>query len=230
MIRIQRIVTGLIPNDGAVLLDYNLVPQPGHTTNTADFGINCRYEIDKGLLNGLSPYVRYGLQRQTINSGTAITNLLPESYDDVVVGTDYRIWQIVFNAEQQWYDSTISPFNATRCSARYSNRITSKTTASLTGSFALLDYYGVHDYVKDTSVSAAIEADLSKGFTLRGRAVWLDDQDRLFGPTRGVEEQIEAEWKHNQTRIYVRLRNATLSTGAQQNTYQEAQIGITRQF
>jgi hypothetical protein len=230
LIQIERVIGGLIPAGGSVLLDYDLFPQAAHTTNTGNAGFGLRDDIDDGLLKGFSPYARYDLQRQTVDSSTFDPTLIPDSYDDAVVGTDYRFWMIVFNAEQQWYHSTISPYNASRFSARYNSRLNNTTTGTLSGSYALIDYYGEQDYVKDASVTAALETTLARGLTARGRVVWLDDEDRLFGSTRGVEEQLEMEWTHNQTHVYARVRNATLSTQAQESTFQVFEIGITRHF
>jgi len=66
VIQIERIIGGLIPLGGSVLLNYDLLPQPGNTTNTGSTGVGGRYDIDKGFLSGFSPYAHYNIQRQYI--------------------------------------------------------------------------------------------------------------------------------------------------------------------
>lgn len=230
MIQIQRVVGGLIPANGNVLIDYNLLPTPGHVTDTANYGAGIRYEIEKGWLKGLSPYARYGAQDQSIQSDSFSSTLIADSYQDIVVGTDYRIWQLTFNAEQQWYDSTLSPFDASRVSAQYGNRIAPGTNLSLAASYVLLNYYDVHDWVKDATASAAIDTAITREWKARARVVWLDDQDELFGNTRGLEEQLEIDWHHNETDLLVRFRNSELSAREQKSTLQEIEFGLSRKF
>jgi hypothetical protein len=228
--QINRVIGGLIPPDGAVLVNYNLAPLPANTTNTGNFSIGFRYDISKGLLAGLSPYFRYGLQRQTIDSASPSSLLIPNSYDDVVVGTDYRIWLLTFNAEQEWDDSTLLPFDATRLSARFNGRFDDTTSLSLVAAGSLINYYGEHDYVRNQTISGSFEKYITRQLVTRFRAVWVDDEDTNFGDTRGLEEQLEVDWTHNQTDVHLRLRNSTLSTNAQDNTFQTVEFGFTRRF
>jgi hypothetical protein len=230
LIQIQRIVSGLIPPDGSVLLDYDLLPQSANTSNTGNFGIGGRYEIEKGPFSGLAPYVRYGLQQQTIDTEQQPTQIVPDSYVDVVAGVDYRIWKFKFNAEQQWHDSTLVPFNASRFSARFDERLERNTTASFSGDYAYIDYFGEQDYVDDTSISAVLEHKIGSDWSILARAIWLNDRDELFGNTEGLEEQLELRWKHNQTEIYGRIRNAMLRTASAQSNFQVFEIGLTRRF
>ncbi len=229
LIQIQRILGGMIPPDGSVLLNYDLLPQAANTTNTGNFGIGARYEIEKGPFSGLAPYIRYGLQRQTIDAEDS-AQFIADSYQDVVVGLDYRVWKFMFNAEQQWHDSTLVPYNASRVSARFDQRLDRDTTATATASYAMLDYYGEQDYVNDASVSAVLERKFNSEWSVVARAIWMNDQDELFGNTEGLEEQLELRWRHNQTDIYGRIRNATLRTSDVESTFQVFEIGLARRF
>jgi hypothetical protein len=229
LIQIQRIVGGLIPPDGSVLLDYDLLPQPANTTNTGNFGIGSRYEIEKGPLSGLAPYVRYSLQDQSIDTQST-TQLIPNSYTDVVAGVDYRVWKFIFNAEQEWYDSTLVPFNASRFSGRFEEQLDRATSATLSGNYAYMDYYAEQDYVNDASISAVLNRKIGDDWSVSTRVIWLNDRDELFGNTEGLEEQLELRWKHNQTDIYGRIRNATLRTNSVESTFQVFEIGLSRRF
>jgi hypothetical protein len=227
--QIERVVGGLIPPGSTVKLDYNLLPQPSNITTTNSLGVNARYEIDAGPLAGLAPYVRYGLQRQSIDSDDSDA-FVPESYNDVVIGADYTLWKVTFNGEQEWRDDTLVPYNATRFSARYSQLITRDTTASFGAGFADYDYYGEHDIVNDTSITAAVEKRLNTEWTVNARVVFLNDRDELFGNTQGLEEQLEVDWARNQTKVFGRIRNSTLESQDEQETFQVLEFGISRSF
>jgi hypothetical protein len=58
----------------------------------------------------------------------------------------------------------------------------------------------------------------------------LNDRDELFGNTEGLEEQLEVRWKHNQTDVYGRIRNATLLTSNVESTFQVFEFGVARRF
>jgi hypothetical protein len=229
LIQVERVVGGLIPPDSTVKLDYNLLPEPSNTTNTETLGSEIRYQIEDGPLTGLAPYVRYGLQRQFISNEGSYA-LVPDSYDDLVVGSDYKIWKLTFNAEQQWHDSTLVPFDATRGSARYTDQLSRDTTASIAAAYALIDYYGEDDLVSDTSITAAAQKKLTTQWSITARAVYLNDRDQLFGNTYGLEEQLEVDWQRNQTQVFARVRNATLNTDFQNTTFQVLEFGISRSF
>ncbi|HWB55273.1 MAG TPA: hypothetical protein VG722_13810, partial [Tepidisphaeraceae bacterium] len=146
--QIQRLPGGRIPFAGSVLIDYNLLPQPSSTINTTDFGASLRYEIDHGFLAGLSPYVRYDRQDQSI--ATQETGFItPETYNDLVVGADYHIWHVTFNAEQQWHESSLVPYDAYRLSARYVQQAGLNTTLTLNANFQNINYYDENDLAQD---------------------------------------------------------------------------------
>jgi hypothetical protein len=229
LIQIQRIVGGLIPPDSSVLLDYDLNPQPAYTSNTGDLNAGTRYQINEGFLSGLAPYVRYGLQSETIDTD-APDQFTPDSYNDLVAGVDYRIGRFTFNAEQQWHDSTLVPFDATRFSARYDQRLDRDSRASFSGNYSTTNYYSEHDYVTDASLDALAEHQLGEDWSIRAEALYLNDRDQLFGNTEGLEEQLEMRWKHNQFEAYARLRNATLNTSGDDTTTQTVEVGLTRRF
>jgi hypothetical protein len=229
LVQIQRVLGGLILPDSSVLLDYKLLPQPANTTNTGDYGIGARYEIDKGFLIGLTPYARYSVQTQSIDTEQPGA-FIPDTYNDTVVGLDYRIWLFTFNAEQEWHDSSLVPYDATRFSARYAQSLDRDTTANLSANYSLIDYYDQGDRVNDSSFSASLRRALNSEWSLDAAALWMNDRDELFGDTDGLEEQLELRWKHNQTEIFGKVRNATLSTNGGDSTFQVFEIGLSREF
>jgi hypothetical protein len=229
LIQIQRVIGGLIPPDGGVMLDYKVLAQPASTINTGTYGIGGRYDIDKGFLTGLSPYARYSVQDQSIDTEVP-SAFIPDSFNDIVAGSDYRIWLITFNAEEQWHDSTLIPYDATRFSVRYSQALGRDTTAGINASYSMINYYDERDRVNDASIGASIRRNLNSEWSIEARAQWMNDRDELFGDTDGLEEQLELRWKHNQTEIFGRVRNATISNRDVDSTFQVFEVGLSRSF
>jgi hypothetical protein len=229
LIQIQRVLGGLIPFDGSVLLDYNLLPQAANTTNTGSAGVGGRYEFQKGFLTGLAPYARLGIQRQQIDTEDP-SQFIPNSFTDTVVGADYRVWRLTFNVEQEWHDSPLIPFDSTRFSARYDDRLSADVNASFSGFYSLTNYYSEFDYVKDASLSAEIDQQLNQEWSVEARAIYLNDQDQVFGNSEGLQEQLELRWKHNLIDAYARVTNATLRDSGVTTDFQIYEIGASRKF
>jgi hypothetical protein len=212
-----------------VLLDYNLLPQAANTTNTGSAGVGGRYEFQKGFLTGLAPYARLGIQRQQIDTEDP-SQFIPNSFTDTVVGADYRVWRLTFNVEQEWHDSPLIPFDSTRFSARYDDRLSADVNASFSGFYSLTNYYSEFDYVKDASLSAEIDQQLNQEWSVEARAIYLNDQDQVFGNSEGLQEQLELRWKHNLIDAYARVTNATLRDSGVTTDFQIYEIGASRKF
>jgi len=229
LIQIQRVLGGLIAADSSALLDYDLNPQPASTINTSTLGAGTRYTFERGPLDSLSPYIRYSAQSQQIQTADQ-GSILPNCYDDLTVGSDYKIWKITFNAEQDWHRSTLVPYDATRFSARYNQAFEHDTTASLDAAYETLNYYSEGDHVENASVTALVNRRLNQDWSIIGRVSWIDDRDQLFGNSNGLEESLELNWHHRQTQVYLRLRNANLITSQQTDEFQTVEVGFRRNF
>jgi hypothetical protein len=132
--------------------------------------------------------------------------------------------------EQGWHDSTLVPFDSTRYSVIWSQHLTTGYTGTLTASYAQVDYYGEHDLVQDTNVAASLTKQISPRLSLTGRIAWINDHDKPFGNTDGLEEQVEADWHYRQTDFYARFRNAYLNSTVTRDGFQTVEVGLKRSF
>ncbi|WP_428938343.1 hypothetical protein [Fontivita pretiosa] len=230
-LEIDRVIGGRITNGQTILLDYQLQPLGGNTTTTNGFYIGGRYTIEQGALQGVSVYARYSEQDQTIDSDTPI-QIVPNSYTDVLYGIEYAIrpWHLTLSAEQQWHDATISPFDATRFMARYTDRIRIDTTLNLDASYHIVSYPDEDDTLNLLILVAQVQHRFSPRLWGSVSVLYRNEQDELRGETNGWEQQLELQWRHRQTYIYTLLRNTMVQTEFQDNTFQFLEIGIRREF
>lgn len=213
-----------------VLIDYELAPLGANVTTTNTFSIGGRYNIERGPLRGLSPYARYTQQEQSID-GEGLT-LIPNSYTDVLVGAEYKFWddRMTIGAEQQWHDSDVYPYNATRFFARYAERVRNDTTVAAGLNYSIIQYPEIDNTVRLLSATASATHQVSRDLFVVGSVTFRDQQDEQNGPSRGLEEQIELQWRKRQTTISIMARNANLTSDEQDSDFQYLRIGIRRDF
>ena len=228
-VEIQRVIGGRINNGQTVLLDYLIEPQGKNVTNTNSFSVGGRYDIERGPLRGLSLYSRFTDQHQDIDASDSLT-FTPNSYTDTVIGAEYRFWKMTLGAEQEWYDSTLYPFNATRFFARYTDRYSQDTSALLSASYAIVDYPDSNDRLNLLLLSGTLSHRFTHELYGFASVLYQDEQDDLRGSTRGLEEQVELNWQRRQTTVYVLFRNSDLSTDFQDTSFQIVRVGIRREF
>jgi hypothetical protein len=226
---IQRNFSGRIPPDSPVLLDYTVLPVPANTTDTATFGAGLRYDFTQSFLKGLSPYARYLHQDQEVHSQEP--GQVPiDDIRAVIVGADYRVWRLTFNAEHEWHHSTLLPFEAGRYSARYDDQLTNNLSVTLAGAFSQTHYTDPDNQVNTATASAVADWRLSQRWSLLGRVMYLNDDDHLIGHTRGLEETLELRWKYRQTEVFSRVRNSDLTSDQTDQNFQTFELGFRRMF
>ncbi|HSV15483.1 MAG TPA: hypothetical protein VLI90_14580, partial [Tepidisphaeraceae bacterium] len=192
-------------------------------------GVGVRYDIEKSWLKGLSPYARYLIQDQQVDS-LRPQDVPIENIRATVIGADYHIWRLTFNAEHEWHDSSLLPFDAGRYSVRYEDRLSDRVNLSLIGGYTQYVYTDIHNHVNTLNAAAQVDARLSERWTLLGRITYLDDQDDLNGLTRGLEESVELRWKYRQTEIFGRARNANLEGDVTKQDFVTVEMGFRRTF
>jgi hypothetical protein len=228
-VEIERVIGGRINNGQTVLLDYVIEPQGENVTTTCSFSVGGRYDIERGPLKGFSLYSRFTDQHQSIDSSDAFT-FTPNSYTDTVVGAEYKIWKTTFGAEQEWYDSTLYPFNATRFFARYIDRFSQDTTAVVSATYSIIEYPDEDNQLNLLFVSGQVSHRFTRELYGFASVLYQNEQDDLRGSTIGLEEQVELNWQRRQTTVYVLFRNSDLSTDFQDTSFQIVRVGIRREF
>lgn len=225
---INRIVGGRIPNGSVVLLDYLLVPQAANTTTTTSFSVGGRYDIELGVFKGMGVYARYTRQDQSIDSDGFV--FIPNSFTDLTYGVEYRRNGFLIGIERENRDAEISPFDATRYRAEYTRRMSRDFVFNTYASFIQIDYPDEDNHVDLLAIAGSVQWQVSRELNVFATVVWRDENDDLRGPTKGLEEQIEFNWRRRQTTVYGLLRHSQLETDFQDSSFIFGEIGIRREF
>ncbi len=211
-----------------VFVDLEVLPTDSDVnTNTFAFGL--RYEMKEGPAAGLGVYGRYFVQQQDI-SQSSDAPLVEDDINELTVGADYRIGDLLLAAEHQIHDSTLLPYTSTQYSAQYNRRTSDDLLISAGLQHTSIDYDDEVGSSDLTTASITVEKRLSRTLRVSATVMYLAEDTDTGNETRGLEEQIMLFWRHRQTEVYGLIRNATLDTEAQENSYQVFQIGVQRRF
>jgi len=227
-VQIMRVVGGNIEDDQTVRVNYDLAPLPGYTSQTTNLNLGARYDITDGPLTGLGFFARYSQQDQNIDS-TRPSALLADNIRDAIAGADYRFWHISLHAEDEHRESTLTPMDAQRFSARYTERLAKDTPLSIGFNQAFIHYpnYGDTNY---TSLDARLEHSLNANWKAILAARWRKDDDSRFGNTMGFEEEAQLRYTLRQTQVYFALRHSFLEASSNEAQNITFQLGLTRNF
>lgn len=228
-VQIRPVIGGPLTAGKFVLIDWQFSSQPANTTETTNFNLNARYAIEQGWLKGLAVYGRYYQQDQSINSDEASAFVL-NSFTDTLAGAEYRIYDFIFTAEQEWRRGEIYPFDITRFSARWDTLLLDNTKLLLNASYSMSNYPDTDNHVDLWVVSGQVQQRIGEYTHLSFSALWRDETDDRFGHTTGWEQQLELNWKYRQTTVYVRARNSILNSDDRDTMYQEVQVGLQREL
>ncbi len=228
-VQLNRIIGSRLADGQSILVSYQLLPQAQNTTVTGDVSFGVRYTLDEGIFKGLSVYARYATQAQNIDSPVPST-LLENSYSDYLIGAEYHIGALTLGAEQQWHDSTIYPFDASRLWARYTKRLTFDTTFNVNSAYTIIQYPEGDNRVDLFTTSVQIDQRFSRRLYASLTLLYRYEDDRFQGVVRGLEEHLEVRWTYRQTSAYVNLRNSNLDGDTQDSNFQFVQVGVRREF
>ncbi len=227
-IEISRIVGGNITDGETVLIDYTLGPEPAATIDTFAFNIGTRYTIDEGPLTGLSPYAEYRDVSQEISPSSPTR--IPFDIRSFRGGADYRVGRFTFNGEYENQDSSISPFDAYRASARYDHRLGINAFFRADLSHETIDFQDDGSKIDLDRALVEYGYQFASGLQIRLRALYRYEQDSLAGDTEGFEQSVELDWQIRQTRIFASLRNAMLESENETSDSQTLIFGLRREF
>ena len=228
-VEIERVIGGRIANGQAVLISYDLSPQAANTTTNNTYSLSVRYDIDHGPLKGLAVYGRYTRLLQDIESQTSAA-FIPNSFEDIVGGSEYRFWEFTLGAEEQFHHSTIAPYDATRFFGRFQHRLALETTLLASANYTVFRYSEEHDHVNLINMAASVAHRFTTNLTGSASLTYLNQRDARFGTTSGIDGTMELRWTIRQTSIFAQFRQAILDTTNQTNTYQTVYLGLRREF
>src|SRR5262249_17621240 len=152
-----------------------------------------------------SVYGQVSISDQSIDQrsvGATGFTLVPNSYQDYLMGTEYAFWTFRVGAEYQIHDADVNPFDAYRLYARYNQRLSLDTTASLIATYANVKYSQTSETVDLYTVSAVLEHRFTQNLYGQLTVLYRDEDDSGFGRTTGWEEQAELHFEYRQTTAY----------------------------
>ena len=228
-VQITRVIGGRIANGQTVLISYNLSPQPANTVTNNTIAGSIRYDFERGPLHGLGVYARYTNLDQSIESARPAA-FVPNSLKDTTVGAEYRVWEIVTGAEEEWHHSDINPYDATRLFARFQHRLPQNTTMQLAANYSMFHYTQEHNEINMLTVTGTAGHSFTNTLYGSVSATYLNQDDQNFGVTQGIEGTAEVRWTYRQTTVYAQVRQSFLNTEVQKSSFQSAYVGIRREF
>jgi hypothetical protein len=228
-IEIRRVLGGAIASGQAVLITYDVGPEPASKTDTLGYGVTIRYRFEEGRLKGLSPYLRYRDQSQD-RTGRGIGNLPVSDFQDLVLGVDYDIWRIGLSAEHQIHDSRISPFTLTRLTGRYSQRISRRDSLLVSAYYQSTNRTDENARNTVTNVTARWNTKVTERVRSSVVGTWRREEDNVGTSSDGFDLNIDLTWRYRQTLLYATIRNSVVNSTTRDNTSQTLLFGLRRDF
>jgi hypothetical protein len=227
--QLTRVLGGNIGVNQPLLIDYQIGPEPGGTTNTAGVGVALRYSINEGPLRGLSFYGNYFDQNEDRRSDSGFT--LPENdIRDLLVGVEYNVWHLALTAEYQDRRSSLSPFRAYRLEGRWVERLGPGSSLLLSALYQDIDRTAESTRSKLLTFSGQWNQQLTRQLRIDLTLTYRDEQDTGSTNTRGFDQYLDLTWTYRQTEIYATLRNALVDGTVDNTSTQYFLLGIRREF
>lgn len=226
-VEIRPILGGAITTGSAVLVDYDLGPEPANEIDTVGWSTSGRYTLSEGVLRGLSAYTSYRRLDHSVDAPTAIV------LDDTwtwTYGLEYRRGGLHLRTEREEHGSTLNPYDTTRFSAAYDFEAVRNGTAGLEASHEILDFGNPDNHVVFTRLTARWNQKLSESFDVLLRVDFRDEQDDLRGDSQGIDQAATLQWHKRQTSAYVTVRNTWLDATFSERRSEFLEIGLRREF
>ncbi len=170
--------------------EYFIEPKRQEDTFRQSFTIRQRFE------NGFSVFYGYRMQQEDI---TSTAKIIPDEYTVNTVGADYTNQGLFLRAEYSQEDSTLIPMTSTKVEGRYRWPIGPATSASLGAANHWLSF-GAPD-ARDVTLfesSAEIFSRLTDAYSISASANYRNEEDSLFGATKGFQFKTELGYQFRQ--------------------------------
>jgi hypothetical protein len=191
------VVGGVVPpnfTEGQeFFVDYEYFVEPERQEDTFRQSFTIRERFEKGL----SVYYGYRMQQEDITSTAA--KIIPDEYTVNTVGADYTHKGLFLRAEYSAEDSTLIPMNSTKVEGRYRRPIGPATSAGVGLANHWLSF-GAPD-ARDVTLfqgTAEIFSRLTDAYSLSGSAEYRDENDTIFGATKGFQFKTELGYQYRQ--------------------------------
>ena len=227
--QLTRVVGGAIVNGEAVLVSYQIGPEPANTQTTVNSRFLARYSLTEGWLNGVSVYAIYRTQNETIDAANPSQFVLND-INEWRYGVDYRNGPVSLVAERIDFDSTIQPYTSTRFEARLDQRLGLSSSLSGIVTHQTIDYTDPVNLVTLNLARIDWAQRISNELDFIARLQYRDQSDTLSGNTNGLEEVLEVRWHKRQTSVYTTINNSSLNSPGNDTLSLAFTIGMRRDF
>ncbi len=225
-VEIERVPTGRILDGQTVLIDYVWELGGDLTLDT----VNHNFGIRQDFAFGLSPYYRLRNQDQEITPEDA-TGVQAEDITAHTYGTEYRRGPIRLLAEFEDHESTISPFEATRLSADFTQRLGRQGTGRLRARWVDIDRFGNQTrQTKFFTVEGRYRQRVGEYLTLEGAVLYRTEDDSLSGDDEGVDVDLALEWLIRETELRVTYEWGRFEDDFAENRNQTLFVQFRRRF
>lgn len=228
-VELVRIASGSIADRQAVLITYEIGPEPGSRIDTATQTYSVRYSLQEGFLNGMSFYAY--LQRVDHSVDAADPSLIIlDDFTDLRYGAEYQIGDFRFLGEIQNHDSTVSAYDRWRLEGHMDRRLSRNGVLSLEVVHDVIDYRGIDNHLELDRAQARWTERIASGLDFSAYLQYRDERDDRSGNVRGFEQAAEVHWNFRQTRVSAGIRNSILDGESTDRTSQTITVGVIRSF
>ncbi len=216
-------------NGQTVLVNYEIGPEPGNTITTFSQGYSARYTVEEGWLKGLSPYVYYQQSDQNVVAVTPSLFVL-DSYKDLRYGTEYKIGDFSFLAEQRTHRSEVQPFDEYRIEGRYQHNLGRDSSLAFELADDQVTYHINDQHVGVERAQGRWNQRLNEQFDFSIYLEYRNNLDSINGNVQGFQQAIEMRWHYGLTHAFVTFKNTNLEGQGTTRTAQELTLGVSRSF
>jgi hypothetical protein len=196
---LRRVPTGRIRDGETVLVDYTFETGGNFTLDTVGQDLSLRQEFDFGL----SPYYRLRWQDQTLSPSNA-AGAIPDDITANVIGVEFERGPLRLFAEYEDRNSTITPFEAVRLGADYTQRLPLGATGSVRARWTDLDYQPPDERQTTLfTLEGRYRHPVTRQLTVEGSVLYRQEEDSLSGPDEGIDVDLSLEWDIRQTEVRV---------------------------
>jgi len=223
---IRRVPTGRILDGETVLIDYLSTIGGSFDLDTFQNELALRQKFDFGL----TPYYRFTRQDQRLTPSDA-TGVTPDDITAHIIGVEYERGSLNLKAEYEDHDSTITPFKATRLSARYSRRFESGAAGMMRARLTAIDRGAPNDR-KTTffTLEGEYRHPITRTLSVEGIVAYRNEDDSITGDDEGIEVDLALDWDIRQTDVKITYEFAKYRDDFADNESSNLFVRIRRKF
>ncbi len=218
--RITRVVTGAIPPQGAILVDYAYALGSDYTMDTMVQRLRAEHEF----VGGLTPYFAFMRQDQDVygvRGGAGVDPIIERS---LIGGLEWRYAPLLLGGEYENRESTVLPYDAVRLRCQYSAVVAEGHQLTLGASQSWFYFEDPASRLAITQGNCRFRWSISRTSSLfvDTAAYYNDDSRTGESVSFSVGGGYEIRWR----KFAVRIRGAHRETRGVSTDYRGDEVGI----